>query len=44
MCNEGGLSILLYLGEERDPFWMSYKCHTSKKNRQVKEESLLGFW
>jgi hypothetical protein len=44
MHNEGGVSILLYLGEERDPFWMSYKCHTSKKNRQVKEESLLGFW
>jgi hypothetical protein len=30
----GGVSILLYLGEERDPSWMSYKCHTSKRNIQ----------
>jgi hypothetical protein len=37
--------FLLKEGERRDPSWMSYKCHPSKREReQVKEGALLGFW
>jgi hypothetical protein len=37
--------FLLKEGERRDPSWMSYKCHPSKREReQVKGGALLGFW
>jgi hypothetical protein len=36
-------AFLLYERERRNPSWMNYKCHPSKRERQVKKETLLGF-
>jgi hypothetical protein len=27
-------AFLLYERERRNPFWINYKCHTSKRDRQ----------
>jgi hypothetical protein len=31
MSKEEGVGLVLYLGEERDPSWMSSKCHFSRE-------------
>jgi len=44
MWNEGGVDILLYLGDKIDPSWMSSKCHSCKKSDDLNEGALLGFY
>jgi hypothetical protein len=37
MSNEGGVSILLYLRDKRDPSWMSSKWQATRKSDDLKE-------